>query len=105
MPERRRQHRARQNKLLVGPSTTPTTIPADQIKNGTVTFTTNPNVLSAPSTVTAAQAGCPNGNWTGVNPTLLVTSVEMTIAQNGATLFDCTATDQNGLTGTYPLTC
>jgi hypothetical protein len=46
-----------QNRVLVGPVTAPTTIPADQVKNGNVTFTTNPAVLTAPSTVTGAEAG------------------------------------------------
>lgn len=94
-----------QNKVLVGPVTVPTTIPSDQIKNGTVTFTTDPAVLTADSTVTSDQAGCPNGNWTGVNPTPTVTSIRMTIRQNGVLLFTCTASDPNGLTGTVALTC
>lgn len=94
-----------QNRVLEGPSTTPTVIPGSQIKNGTVTFTTNPAVLSAAPTVSGGTAGCPNSNWTGVNPTLTTTSVEMTIAQGGVTLFDCTAFNPSGLTGTYPLTC
>lgn len=94
-----------QNRVLVGPVTAPTTIPASQIKNGTVTFTTNPAVLTAPSTVTGAEAGCPNPNWTGVNPALTTTSVEMTIAQGGVTLFDCTASNPNGLSGKVALAC
>src|ERR671936_841046 len=63
-----------QNRVLVGPSTTPTHIPSSAVKNGNVTFTTNPAVLSAPSTVSGAEAGCPNQNWTGVNTQLTVTS-------------------------------
>jgi hypothetical protein len=94
-----------QNKVLVGPSTTPTTIPGNEIKNGNLTFTTNPATLSAPSTVTGAQAGCPNANWTGVNPSLTLTSISMTIEQGGATLFTCTASNPNGLSGTVPLSC
>ncbi len=94
-----------QNKVLVGPSTTPTNIDSGAIKNGNLTFTTNPAVLSAPTTVTGGQAGCPNPNWTGVNPTLTVTSVNLTIAQGGVTLFDCTTSNPNGLTGTFALTC
>lgn len=54
-----------QNKVLVGPATSTTSIPADQIKNGNLTFTTNPAVLTAPTTVSGAVAGCPNPNWTG----------------------------------------
>ncbi len=94
-----------QNRVLVGPATTPTTIPGDAIKNGNVTFTTNPAVLTAPSTVSGAAAGCPNPNWTGVNPTLTVTNITLTIAQGGVTLFTCTASNPNGLSGTVPLAC
>ena len=94
-----------QNRVLVGPVTAPTVIPGDQIKNGNVSFTTNPAVLTAPDTVTGAQAGCPNPNWTGVNPTLTTTDLKMTIAQGGVTLFTCTASNPNGLSGTVPLAC
>jgi hypothetical protein len=89
----------------VGPTTTPTHIPSSAIKNGNLTFTTNPAVLSAPSTVTGAEAGCPNSHWTGVNPTLTVTSITLTISQGGTTLFTCTASNPNGLSGTVPLAC
>ena len=94
-----------QNRVLVGPVTQPTTIPGDAIKNGNVTFTTDPAVLTAPSTVTGAAAGCPNPNWTGVNPTLTTTDITLTISQGGALLFTCTASDPNGLSGRVPLTC
>jgi hypothetical protein len=95
-----------QNKVLVGPQTVPTTIPSSAIKNGNVTFTTNPNTLTAPATVSGAAAGCPNSNWTGVNPTLTITSITMTIAQGGQTLFTCmSATNPSGLSGTVPLNC
>lgn len=94
-----------QNRVLVGPVTAPTTIPGDASKNGNVTFTTNPAVLTAPATVSGAQAGCPNANWTGVNPRLTVTSITLTIAQGGTTLFTCTASNPNGLSGTVPLAC
>jgi hypothetical protein len=93
-----------QNKVLVGPVTAPTVIPGDQIKNGNVSFVTNPAVLTAPTTVTGAEAGCPNPNWTGVNPTVRVTSIKLTITQ-GTLLFTCTASNPNGLTGTVALTC
>jgi hypothetical protein len=93
-----------QNRVLVGPVTEPTHIDAGQIKNGTVTFTTNPVVLSAAGTVSGAAAGCPNPNWTGVNPQLTLTSITLDISQNGL-LFHCTATDPNGLSGTVALTC
>jgi hypothetical protein len=94
-----------QNKVLVGPVTAPTTIPGNQIKNGNVSFTTNPAVLTAPAEVTGAQAGCPNPNWTGVNPTLTETDITMTISQGGVLLFTCSASDPNGLSGRVPLAC
>jgi hypothetical protein len=94
-----------QNRVLVGPVTAPTTIPADQIKNGNVSFTTNPAVLTAPSTVSGAAAGCPNPNWTGVNPALTTTDITMTISQGGVLLFTCTASDPTGLSGSVPLSC
>jgi len=94
-----------QNRVLIGPVTAPTTIPANQIKNGNVSFTTNPAVLTAPGTVTGAEAGCPNPNWTGVNPVLSTTSITMAIAQGGVLLFTCSASDENGLSGTVALAC
>jgi hypothetical protein len=94
-----------QNKVLVGPVTAPTHIPGSAVKNGNLTFTTNPAVLTAPSTVSASQAGCPNANWTGVNPTLTVTSITLTIAQGGVLLFTCTASSDSGLSGTVALSC
>jgi hypothetical protein len=96
-----------QNKVLVGPSTEPTTIPSGEIKNGNLTFTTDPNTLSADSTVTGSEAGCPGNNWTGVNPELKVTSIELSIAQAGNTFYDCTVSNENGLSGTvsFPASC
>ena len=95
-----------QNKVLEGPQDVTTTVNADQIKHGTVTFTTDPNVLKAAPTVSGTVAGCPNGNWTGVNPTLTITQITMTIRQSGQLLFTCTsASDPNGLSGTVALTC
>jgi hypothetical protein len=95
-----------QNKVLVGPATSTTSIPGSQIKNGNLTFTTNPAVLSAPATATAAQAGCPNSNWMGVNPVLTLTSITLTIEQPpGTVIFTCSASNPNGLTGTVALSC
>jgi len=95
-----------QNKVLVGPATSQTSIPAGQIKNGNLTFFTVPVVLTAPSTVSAQAAGCPNNNWTGVNPTLTTTNITLTIEQPvGTVIFTCTASNPNGLSGTVPLTC
>jgi hypothetical protein len=94
-----------QNRVLVGPVTAPTTIPSGSIKNGNVTFTTNPAVLTAPATVSGQAAGCPNPNWTGVNPALIVTNISMTIAQGGVTLFTCSASNSSGLSGRVALSC
>ncbi len=93
-----------QNKVLVGPATSTTTIPASAIKNGRTMFTTNPAVLTAAATVSASVAGCQNDNWTGVNPVVTVTSITLKISQTEL-LFTCTASDPNGLTGTVTLTC
>lgn len=89
-----------QNRVLEGPATTPTTIPGSAVKNGNLTFSTDPAVLSAPSTVSGSAVGCPNNSWTGVNPTLTVTSIELSISQGGNTFYDQTVSNPNGLSGT-----
>ena len=94
-----------QNKVLVGPSVVPTTIGSQSIKNGNVTFTTNANTLSAPTTVSGSAAGCPGNNWTGVNPTLTITNISLTISQGGTLLFSCSASNPNGLTSPVRLSC
>lgn len=95
-----------QNKVLIGPATSTTSIPANAIKNGNLVLNTNPAVLTAPTTVSSSVAGCPNPNWTGVNPTGTVTSITLTIEQPpGTVIFTCTATNSKGLSGSVPLTC
>jgi hypothetical protein len=95
-----------QNKVLAGPATSDTAIPASAIKNGNLTFTTNPATLTTPSTVPGATAGCPNPNWTGVNPVLTLTSITLDIFQPVTTqIFHCTASNPNGLTSPVTLTC
>jgi hypothetical protein len=92
-----------QNKVLVGPATTPVLIPGSDIKNGNLTISVT-STLTAPATVTGAQAGCPNPNWTGVNPVLTLTSIQFVIEQPpGTQIFSCGATDP--LSGTVALTC
>ena len=88
-----------QNKVLTGPTTTPTTIRSGEIKNGNLTFTAG-GTLTAPSTVSGQAAGCPNPNWTGVNPTLTITSIRLTISQGGNTFYDRTVSNSSGLSGT-----
>jgi hypothetical protein len=96
-----------QNRVLEGPATSSTVIPADQIKNGNLTFTTTPGAtLTAAAMVSAAVAGCPNPNWTGVNPVLTVTDITLVISQPpGTTIFTCTASNSEGLTSPVTLTC
>jgi hypothetical protein len=95
-----------QNRVLEGPATSNTSIPAGDIKNGNLTFTTNPATLTAAGTVSGATAGCPNNNWTGVNPTLTLTSITLVIEQPpGTQIFHCTASNPNGLTSPVTLTC
>lgn len=93
-----------QNRVLEGPSSSTTTIPANAIKNGRTAFATNPAVLSAAATVSGSAAGCPNATWTGINPVVTVTSITLKISQTSL-LFTCTATNPNGLTGTVTLSC
>lgn len=95
-----------QNRVLVGPVVAPTFVDSSAIKNGNLTLNTNPAVLTAPETVTGAEAGCPNPNWTGVNPVLTVTSISLVIEQPpGTEIFNCSASDPNGLSGSVSLTC
>ena len=95
-----------QNKIVEGPVTAPTLIPSDAIKNGNLTLDTNAAVLTAKDTVTAAEAGCPNNNWTGVDPVLTVTSISLVIEQPpGTVIFSCSASNPNGLKGAVTLTC
>jgi len=93
-----------QNRVLAGPATSDTAIPASAIKNGNLTFTTNPATLTAAPTVSGAAAGC--SNWTGVNPTLTLTSINLVIEQPpGTPIFTCSASNQNGLTSPTTLAC
>ena len=95
-----------QNKVLVGPEVNSVVVPGDEIENGRATitgFTEDP--LVAPPTVSGRAAGCPNGNWTGVNPRLSITSVTFRATQGGVLLFNCSATGTNLTSGRVPLTC
>lgn len=92
-----------QNKVLVGPQTTPVIFPASAIKNGNLTVSVT-STLTAPATVTGAEAGCPNPNWTGVNPVLTITDISFVIEQPvGTPIFTCSASDP--LSSPVRLTC
>jgi len=94
------------NKVLEGPATSDTAIPASEIKKGNLSFTTKPATLTAEPTVDGATAGCPNGNWTGVNPVLTPTSITLDIFQPVTTqIFHCTASNPAGLTSPVTLAC
>lgn len=95
-----------QNKVVEGPVTAPTFIDSDAIKNGNLTLDTKAAVLAAKDTVTATEAGCPNNNWTGVDPVLTVTRIDLVIEQPlGTVIFRCSAFNKDGLTSPVTLTC
>jgi len=96
-----------QNQVTAGPSTSNTVLPAANAVNGHLTFTTNVNTLTVPSTISGSAAGCPNGNWTGTTPQVTVTSITLALSQGGTTFYNCTVSNPNGLSGTvtFPTSC
>jgi hypothetical protein len=63
--------------------------PEEEIKNGNLAFsvTTEP-----PEQPTAAEAGCPNSNWTAEITDIDFTSATITVEQNGVVVLEATFT-------------
>ena len=77
-----------QNKTPVSP-TAQVTIPSTQIKNGNLTVCL---ATATPATPTAAEAGCPNGNWTASLNDVTFTTAKVTVVQGGKTVLTQTFT-------------
>jgi hypothetical protein len=72
----------------------PGTQPLDNTDhNGRATLNVTAFPGTPDSTISGTAAGCPNGNWTGVNPTQTgPTTALLTITQGGKTIFSQTFT-------------
>jgi len=83
-----------QNKVPGTSSGTPTITPGDQIKNGRAPVT-DATTLTAPQSVSAEQAGCPNPQWTAEFQSLVVTGVTFQVSQGGDVIVTCNRTGSN----------
>lgn len=61
-------------------------------------------MLAGPAT--SNTAGRPNPNWTGVNPTLTLTTINLVTEQPpGTPIFTCSASSEGGLTSPVTVAC
>ncbi len=76
--------------LVVGPLGTQNLDNSDHNGRATLNVTAFPGTPSP--TVSGTAAGCPNGNWSGVNPVAGATTATLTITQGGKTIYTNTYT-------------
>ncbi len=78
-----------QNPAPITVASPPLNVAASAIKNGNLTFTTNPT--TSPTTPIPGAPGCPNPNWTEAISDLAFTSARITVTQGTATfVVNCT---------------
>jgi hypothetical protein len=86
---------AGQNKVHVSLTPQSETVSGTEIKNGNLTGPSQSTSVPTPS-ATAAEAGCPNNNWSATVASIGITNVQLLISQGGKTIFTCTASNPAG---------